>query len=397
MQTIIKRPFFVMTFLAAASYAFLAQSPSTAPAAEALQKTGHESELRERRTAAFDENTLAIISGNIDSGEVRISSDIVAVLYSSDSPRVLPVIGRGSMQNMWDLLSLKGIDVALVDLAALAAFKKNTPAGGRLQSRLAYITSLFHDELHLLVRPEIRDIRDLQGKRVNFSNAGYGPAMPSGTIFEALGIEVEGVSVSQADAIEMMKRGELDASLCTCIKPLASYQTVPNGPGFRLIPIPYDERLYQHYLPTTLDHDDYPDLIPAGRTVETVAIQTLLAVVNWPRDHPRYRKLARFTHAFFENFEKFVQPPRHPRWRTVNLAARIPGWRRFPAAQEWLDAKLHGKMSSKAENGVRTALEAAMPGPADLDEPDGLKKEEREELFTSFTRWLDTMQTGAQQ
>jgi hypothetical protein len=31
-----------------------------------------------------------------------------------------------------------------------------------------------------------------------------------------------------------------------------------------------------------------------------------------------------------------MQPPRHPKWKDVNLAAQVPGWTRFVPAQEWL-------------------------------------------------------------
>lgn len=43
--------------------------------------------------------------------------------------------------------------------------------------------------------------------------------------------------------------------------------------------------------------------------------------------------------AFFNSFEEFLKPPRHKKWQEVNLAAVVPGWTRFPAARNWLDAR----------------------------------------------------------
>jgi len=37
--------------------------------------------------------------------------------------------------------------------------------------------------------------------------------------------------------------------------------------------------------------------------------------------------------AFQENFPAFLRPPRHPKWRDVNLSAQVPGWTRFAGAQ----------------------------------------------------------------
>jgi len=43
--------------------------------------------------------------------------------------------------------------------------------------------------------------------------------------------------------------------------------------------------------------------------------------------------------AFFPKIAEFHKPPRHVKWREVNIAATLPGWTRFPAAQEWLDSQ----------------------------------------------------------
>ena len=58
-----------------------------------------------------------------------------------------------------------------------------------------------------------------------------------------------------------------------------------------------------------------------GDAVETVAVGTVLGVYNSPKGSPRYEKLVRFVDAFFGQFDKFLAPQRHPKWREVNLAA----------------------------------------------------------------------------
>jgi hypothetical protein len=58
-----------------------------------------------------------------------------------------------------------------------------------------------------------------------------------------------------------------------------------------------------------------------------------MAAYAWPPNNERHRKVARFVEAFFSRFPDFLRPPRHPKWREVNLAAQVPGWTRFgPAA-----------------------------------------------------------------
>jgi hypothetical protein len=71
--------------------------------------------------------------------------------------------------------------------------------------------------------------------------------------------------------------------------------------------------------------------------VNTISVGTILACYNWPENTDRYRRIARFIDAFFSKIDEFSKPPRHPKWQEVNLEASVPGWKRFPAAQRWLD------------------------------------------------------------
>ena len=76
--------------------------------------------------------------------------------------------------------------------------------------------------------------------------------------------------------------------------------------------------------------------MPEGTSVDTIAVPAVLAVFNWPKGHDRYRRVSRMVESMFTNWEKFRQPPRHPKWRDVNLAATVPGWTRWSVAEEML-------------------------------------------------------------
>ncbi len=398
MRKVFKAVLFASAFLLTSAQASHSQSRDPAPTKADARDAASNNALRERWKAILNENTVTLISGSLNGGGPPMAYDIAAVLDSGHALRILPMVGKGAIQNMRDLMLLQSVDVALVDLVALDHFRRNTQLGEDFPSRLAYIAPLFHDELHLIARPGINSIRDLDGKRVNFSNEGDGGRISSRTIFQRLGVKVEGISVSQTEAIGMMKRGALDASLAAGPRPLASHRAIPEALGFKLIPIPYEDPLYGLYLPVRFSHDDYPNLIPKGKSVGSVAVQTLLAVQNWPPSHPRYKKLAKFTTAFFENFDKLVQPPYHPRWKTVNLAAQLPGWRRFPPAQQWLEKKHGFKAGFKPENErFRSVLDGFLTRYTDIDRIGGLSREDRNALYDSFARWLKTKPTTTSQ
>ena len=110
------------------------------------------------------------------------------------------------------------------------------------------------------------------------------------------------------------------------------FAALPPDSGLHFLPIPSNEALLETYLPAELGAETYPNLIAQGAPVETIAVGAVLACFQWPGGTERARAVGRFTDSFFERFEQFLRPPRHPKWREVNLAAQVPGWTRYAAA-----------------------------------------------------------------
>src|SRR5690606_5121734 len=110
------------------------------------------------------------------------------------------------------------------------------------------------------------------------------------------------------------------------------------------------------------------------------AVGAVLAVYNWPPNTDRYRRVENFINALFSKFEEFQKPPRHPKWREVNLAANLRGWQRFPAAQDWLD-RAAAENRSPAINMEYARQQAARVAPGDVAE--------QERLFRQFLEWVE--------
>lgn len=322
----------------------------------------------------INENAVSIISGNPNGGYLGIAYDISAAIDDGDSMRVLPIVGKGAVQNVRDVLFLKGVDMGLVNTVTLSAFRDDPQLGQYVSKQMVYITRLFEDELHILVKPGIAKLADLEGKRVNFSDAGSGAQLAAQRMFAALKMKVVEVNMGQADAIEKMKSGEVDATLCTCLKPLRPYQQVAGSLGFKLLEVPFEGHFEQDYAPATFTHEDYPNLVPKGETVKSVAVPTALVAYNWPVEHERYKRMARFVEVFFDKFSQLQKPPRHPRWKNVNIAAPLQGWTRFQPAQAWLD-KANAR-SVTAASAVSPAAGGGNVVPAD-----------QERLFKEFQEW----------
>jgi hypothetical protein len=287
--------------------------------------------------------TVGLAGGLLEGAPIRLATEIARVVDDvdeNDALHVFPVVTRGPAENLEALWYLRGIDAAIINAAALEQFRALVP---NIDQRVAYILNLFPSELHIFVRPEIHSLADLRGKRVNFNTPGTAAAYSGPLIFDRLRIGAEKTFIPHPVALEQMRKGEggIAAVVFITSKPVDAFLRGRWDPGFRFLPVDIMEGDFINlYLPSTLTSTDYPQLIPEGQSVPTIAVPTILAAYNWTPGSDRYVRLARFVDHLFGRFDQLRAPGFHPAWRDVNIAAQVPGLRRFTPAQEWLDRGL---------------------------------------------------------
>ena len=85
-----------------------------------------------------------------------------------------------------------------------------------------------------------------------------------------------------------------------------------------------------------------PRFDPARGQIATISVPAVLAVFDWPRGSDRYPRLVRLVDYLFARIERLQKEPGyHEKWKDVNIAANVPGWKRFQPLQDKLD-KLSG-------------------------------------------------------
>jgi len=340
-----------------------------------------------------NENTIGLISGspNSDDTYLQIAYDLADVLNDGDNLRILPIAGIGGPRNIRDVRYLKGIDIGLTQTSILNNFRRSNERMGQTDDKIVYIAKLFTEEVHLVARANVTSIEQLRGLKVNLDAKGSGTSYSMRDVFKAVGIEIEEVSMSQAEAFEKVKSGEIAATVLIAGKPVQSMSKLNSADGLHFVPVPYPPQLLVDYYPSTLTHDDYPDVIAAGQSVDTISVGAVLIAYNWQKkaNADRYRRVQRFVEAFFPKIAEFRKPPRHAKWREVNLATKLPGWSRFEAAQTWLDNQ-HAEASAE-QQGVRQTVKLdgiARPGvpnvPAQNDPA----------LYQEFLQWKKMRQQG---
>src|SRR5262249_2420318 len=154
-----------------------------------------------------------------------------------------------------------------------------------------------------------------------------------------LGIDIDKSFIPHPLALQQMRKGENDMAAVVFIttKPVDAFLKGQWEPGFKFLPVSYDSKFEDYYLPATLEATDYPSLIKQGDRVATVSVPTALVAYNWPAASNRYQRVARFTDYLFDRIGKLQVAGFDREWKTINLGATVPGLNRFPAAQQWLD------------------------------------------------------------
>ena len=340
---------------------------------------------------SVNQGTVAIISGGVNGTYIRIASDLAAVLDKGDQLRILPIVGKGSVQNITDLLYLKGIDLAIVQSDVLSFIRKEN-LHPNIAQRIRYITKLYNEEVHILAGQNVGQLADLAGKKVNIDVAGSGTAMTASTLFDALGLKIEATNFDQALALEKVKNGEIAGMVYVAGKPTDLFRKIEAGANLHFVPVPLTPDLLKIYLPSSLTHADYPVLVADGQSTDTVAVGAVMAVYNWEPNGDRYKRVAAFVEQFFDSFDQFLKPPRHPKWQEVNLATELPGWTRFQPAQDWLDRRTT-TAGTGYDIGLKNSFEEFL---AFINESSGTRSsvnpQSREALFARFLEWRNRQQ-----
>jgi uncharacterized protein len=322
---------------------------------------------------------------------VRMAEEIGEIVDDGATRRVLPVVGPGAVQNFSDLAQLHGIDLAIVQTDVVDYLRQQN----RLAGSLIYITKLYNEEFHLLARPDIKSIADLAGQTVNIDRPGSGTAITATRIFDLLQINPKVANDTEQVAFEKLKRGDIAAVAFVAGKPAPLFDHVDSSQGLHLLSMPLNTKITSAYPPAQITAADYPWLVPQGRAIDTIAIGTVLAVANLQPTSDRYRNVTNFVETFFTGFQSLLAPGHHPKWRDVNLAADLPGWKRFPAADQWLRRNAAVAKAPEPDNlkqiFERFIEERLLAGGGKMSQ------EQKDDLFNQFQRWQSTQRTAKAQ
>lgn len=333
--------------------------------------------------------TVGIVAGDIDSTGIKAASDLSRLLDDGSNLRVIPIVGKGSFQNLSDLLNLKDADVAIVQSDVMARFFKTNGQQG-FRAHMQYITKLYSEEFHILARMQFLCLQDLTGRRVSFGPKNSGMAVTAEAVFEANNIAVDPLYLDHEEALARLKRGDLDALVYIGGKPSRAFDRITYKDRVHFLDVDYVTALQANYLPAIITSEDYPNLVASNENVATIGVSSVMVMRSWPPGSERFNATSRFVERFFSEFDKLKTGAFSPKWREVNLSAPLKGWKRFQPAERWLVANAKTETQPAGpQAGQRLDLMLQKPG-ENRAGPSG----NQEELFDQFVRWYQ--QQGAQ-
>ena len=218
---------------------------------------------------------------------------------------------------------------------------------GRPQKNLRAVFSIHPESVTLVaaVDADIRDIRDLKGKRVNIGNPGSGHRQNALDALAAVGIDPEtdihAESVKAAEAPKLLQDGRIDAFFYTVGHPSGAIQEATAGRRkVRFVPITGIEKLIEdkpYYAPSVLPANLYPSAVNS-EDIETFGVKATLVTSAGIPESVVYA----VTKEVFENLSEFKKL--HPAYETLTRNNMLEG----------LSAEIHqGAMKYYVEAGLK--------------------------------------------
>ncbi len=306
--------------------------------------------------ARMNAGAVTLITDGSDDHASRYAADLAALMEAERDLRVLPVLGRGPVEALRDLLFLRGIDASIIPSDTVAYMRKQGLVED-VEKKVTYIARLGTAQLHVIARKDIAVLKDLAGKKINIGATSEARFFTASLVFESLGINFTSVEGSEADAAKLLKSGKVDAIVLVTPQPSPVGEELARSGGFRLLNVAGNDELNQIYAPAMLTAKNYRGLAQEGGVTETLGVSYAVAVFNWKKGSDRYYKLRKFGDVLFSGIGDLQTGNWQAAWKDVNLSADLPGWIRYVSAEEWLSS--HKRAQSNIDTKDEVALKAA--------------------------------------
>ena len=209
--------------------------------AEELARASENIERRVQRR----ERTFTLASGPKDGEYARMAGALIDAVHElSPGVKLRQRHTEGSVENA-SLLARGEADYAIIqgDVAAAAVAGTDVFSRGGPLDGLRAVGGLFPEPIQVVVAASspIRDIAELRGRRVSVGTAESGTRYDAVAVLEAYGLKLGDLAEARADtldeAINRLRRGQVDALFVTAAAPTRPLQQLAIATEMRLLPV----------------------------------------------------------------------------------------------------------------------------------------------------------------
>lgn len=250
--------------------------------------------------------------------------------------RLVPILGKNDVQNVYDLLFLQGVDGAVFRTDAIEYVKRrgNFPTVGNVVNAMVKIHT---DKIVVLANKSILSITDLDGEKVSLGAYASGEYVTGTVLSDAYGISFEPVYSSTLEGLEKLRTGEVSALIYLLSEDGEAVSSRVNAPTLQamrefeaddqihVLPLLGNNAVRAVYLPTTLTTSDLPGMLGVDEEIQTYSVDLVLGAYRWRNNNPRYEKTARFVDAFVESIHHLKTGDNKEFWGELNITAPVHG------------------------------------------------------------------------
>lgn len=289
---------------------------------------------------------MSILTGGRDGTYIKFGQNIREIIAQECGSDLQVKESEGSLDNLRRLRYEPFTQLAIVQSDALEFLKLSAETSKELRDQadnFRYVFSLYPEQVHLLTRHDtnIRNIRDLRGRRVAIGSPKSGTNLTSTLLLRRIGIDVNESRIGGRDALELLlstnPAERIDAMFYVIGKPAPLFsEDDPRFSNLRLVEIadPAIET-YGKYNEAIISSSDYSWVQGDVKTVSVTA-----ALISFDFRGDQCENVGMIAALIKRNIEGLQRQFGHPAWNAVDLNAPVPGWQRYDCVTKRLGYKL---------------------------------------------------------
>lgn len=251
----------------------------------------------------------------------------------------------GSIENIKRIQSKENAALGIVQSDVLGFLKRSkSPETGRIAMNLRMVVPLYKEEVHVLVRKDIKTFRDLKGKRVVVGEEGSGNMLTAVNLLALMNIKVSDTQkLSPPEGVLAVLDNQADAVIFVGGKPVKLFKNIeslsrPENVKYahllknlHFLPL-NDPKMLSEYEPSEITPMDYAF---TEETVPTIAVRAVLVSYDFSGKGEDKKKrcaaIGKMTKALATALPD-LKKDGHPKWRDVDLTRNLTLWKRDACA-----------------------------------------------------------------